>query len=110
MKKAEAVNFIKALVHLRGAATDEQAIDAQAVYPEWKPECTYAVNDRVLYSKVLYKVLQEHTSQESWTPDAAVSLFTKVLIPDEQLVYNWAQPDSTNPYMLGDKVMHNGQT
>ena len=80
------------------------------LYPTWKVETNYSVDDRVLYNGVLYKVLQEHTSQADWTPNVAPSLFTKVLIPDENVIPEWEQPDSTNPYMTGDKVSHNGKT
>lgn len=45
-----------------------------------------------------------------WTPDVAVSLYARVLIPDENVVSAWIQPDSTNPYMIRDKVSHNGKT
>jgi hypothetical protein len=37
-------------------------------------------------------------------------LFVKVLIPDEGIIPEWEQPDSTNPYMAGDKVTYNGKT
>jgi hypothetical protein len=110
MTRGKAKEFISSLVNLRGAVTDEQALDAIAVYPEWKEAVVYAINERVLYNKILYKVLQEHTSQLDWTPDVSNSLFTKVLIPDETVVPEWVQPDSTNSYMIGDKVTHNGQT
>lgn len=110
MTKGKAKEFISSLVNLRGAATDEQALDAPAVYPEWKETVAYAIDERVLYNKILYKVLQEHTAQPDWTPDVSNSLFAKVLIPDESVVPEWVQPDSTNSYMIGDKVTHNGQT
>ena len=108
MTRQEAIQFIKSLVNLRTSATDEQAVDAPAVYPEWKEEVAYAVNDRVLYNDILYKVLTAHTSQADWTPDVSASLFAKVLIPDENEIPAWGQPDSTNAYMIGDKVSHNG--
>ena len=38
------------------------------------------------------------------------SLFAEVLIPDSSTVPEWEQPDSTNPYVKGDKVTHNGKT
>ena len=38
------------------------------------------------------------------------SLFTKVLIPDENIILEWVQHDSTNTYKIGDKVVHNGKT
>ena len=110
MTRAEAKAFIDALVKLRGLATDEQALAAPAVYPSWKEEVEYALGERVLYNDVLYKVITAHTSQATWTPDVAASLFAKVLIPDDEKIYPWEQPESTNPYMTGDKVTHNGKT
>jgi len=68
------------------------------------------VDARVKYAGVLYRCLTAHTSQATWTPDAAPSLWTKVLIPDENVIPEWEQPDSTNPYMKGDVVTHNGVT
>ena len=31
-----------------------------------------------------------------------------ILIPDESVIPDWEQPDSTNPYKKGDKVRFNG--
>lgn len=110
MTKSEAKAFISALVTLREKATDEQALAVLALYPAWRSGVDYAVGIRVLYNGILYKVLTAHTSQDDWTPDAAPSLFAKVLIPDETVIPEWEQPDSTNPYSAGDKVTHNGKT
>ena len=33
-----------------------------------------------------------------------------MLIPDPEVIPEWEQPGSTNPYMIGDKVRHNGKT
>lgn len=88
--------------------TDEEAVDAVNLYPSWKNNHEYnEVGERVRYDGVLYKVLQAHTSQLAWIPPSAPSLFAKVLIPDENEIPEWEQPDSTNPYMTGDKVSHN---
>lgn len=106
--KARAV--VDALVKLRGLATDEQACEVAVLYPEWKEDIAYEVGERILYGDVLYKVLIAHTSQATWTPDVSASLFAKVLIPDENVIPAWEQPDSTNPYMIGDKVAHDGKT
>ena len=110
MTKSEAKAFISALVTLREKATDEQALAVTALYPAWRSSVNYAAGIRVLYNGILYKVLTAHTSQDDWTPDAAPSLFAKVLIPDETVIPEWEQPDSTNPYSAGDKVTHNGKT
>lgn len=110
MTKSEAKAFISALVTLREAVTDEQALAVPALYPTWRSGVNYAAGIRVLYNGTLYKVLTAHTAQDDWTPDAAPSLFAKVLIPDETVIPEWEQPDSTNPYSAGDKVTHNGKT
>ena len=89
---------------------DSDALNAVELYPEWKPDTSYDVDQRLRYGGVLYRVLQDHTSQNDWTPDVAPSLFSQVLIPDPDAIPEWVQPDSTNPYMLGDKVTHNGKT
>lgn len=110
MTREEAKAFINSLVKLRGLATDEMSLQVPNLYPEWRSEEEYEVGDRVLYNDVLYKVLQAHISQETWTPDASASLFAKVLIPDSETIYPWEQPDSTNTYSKDDKVTHNGRT
>jgi len=90
---------------------DEDALEAKELYPQWSGNgINYKVNDRIRYEGVLYKVLLAHTSQEGWTPDISPSLFAKVLIPDENTIPEWEQPDSTNAYQIGDKVTHNGKT
>ena len=110
MTLEEAKAIIDALVTLRNSATDEQALKASALYPKWKVGTDYQKDERVLYNDILYKVLADHTSQADWTPDAASSLFAKVLIPDKNVIPEWEQPESTNPYGKGDKVTHNGKT
>ena len=109
MTKEEAKSFIESFVKLRNLATDEMSLEVPNLYPTWKPEVVYVANERVLYEGVLYKILQDHVSQDDWTPDVASSLFAKVLIPDENVIPEWEQPDSTNAYMTGDKVSYNGK-
>lgn len=92
------------------ALTDEQADKFTELYPEWKVAKTYEVGDRVKYNNVLYKSITKHISQEDWTPDVSVSLWTKVISSINDEIVTWVQPDSTNPYMTGDKVTHNGKT
>lgn len=110
MTRNEAKLFIEAFVKLRNLATDEMSLEVPNLYPIWKVNTNYTTGDRVLYNDTLYKVLQYHTSQETWKPTDAPSLFSKVLIPVSDVIPAWVQPDSTNAYMKGDKVEHNGKT
>ena len=79
-------------------------------YPEWAAGQAYTAGYKVQYGGKLWRCLQAHTSQTGWEPENAASLWAKVLIPDETVVPEWEQPGSTNPYMAGDKVAHNGKT
>ena len=90
---------------------DTTALEIMMFYDEWMPDTKYAQNEYLLYKNVLYKSLSEHTSQKDWKPDITPSLYTKVLVdPTCETIFEWQQPDSTNPYMTGDKVTHNGVT
>ena len=91
--------------------TDAEAITATCLHPKWNGNSVqYTAGQRVQDDGILYTVLQAHTSQPDWKPAAAPSLFAKVLIPDPTVIPEWEQPDSTNPYSKGDKVMHNSKT
>lgn len=89
---------------------DNTALRMLEFYPEWASDTAYSAGYKVQYGGTLYKCLQAHTAQADWTPDASPSLWAKVLIPDPDVIPEWEQPDSTNPYMTGDKVTHNGKT
>ena len=88
--------------------SDEDALEAVDLFPRWTTNVAYKVDDIVKYEEVLYKCLQAHTSQPSWNPVAAASLWAKVLIPDENVIPEWEQPDSTNAYQIGDRVRFEG--
>lgn len=90
---------------------DEDAMTVQSLYPEWSPDSvTYPKNHKVNRNGTLYKCLQAHTSQASWAPEDAPSLWAKVLNPDPEVIPDWEQPGSTNGYAKGDKTKHNGKT
>ena len=64
------------------AVDDATALRMVAYYPEWTAGTAYAAGDRLVYNGDLYKVLQAHTSQETWLPGAGTeSLYTRI---DEQ--------------------------
>lgn len=90
--------------------SDYMALQYAELFMAWSDGVAYKVGDRVRYNGTLYKVLQDHISQGDWRPDSTSSLFAKVLIPDPGVVPEWEQPDSTNPYGKGDKVLHGGKT
>lgn len=107
----EAAKIVRATMDKAGAMlTDEQALQVTTLYPMWDATKTYAVGDRVRYAGNLYRCLQPHTAQETWNPADAPSLWAKVMTDPSGEILPWEQPGSTNPYMKGDKVTHNGKT
>ena len=112
MKHERIVKGLRAIGKARNVMTDEQALECVDLYPEWDGNGKeYAVGDRLIFETKLYKCLQSHTSQLTWTPPAAPSLWAEILPgQDGTDIGEWTQPDSTNPYMKGDKVIHNGKT
>lgn len=89
--------------------SDEDAIEAVNLFPNWANNKAYTKDERVKYNDILYKCLISHTAQVNWTPDNSPSLWAKVLIPDENVISEWEQPDSTNAYSVGDHVMFEGE-
>lgn len=85
------------------------ALEGKELFPEWQTGTSYEQDYKVRHAGILYACLQAHTSQDDWTPDQAVSLWARVLIPDPEVIPDWEQPDSTNAYMRGDKVRFDGK-
>ena len=110
MTVTEQAHEIRAALDAAGAVlTDDQAVEAAAIYPVWAQQTEYDENSRVRYAGNLYKCLLAHTSQAGWTPDAAPSLWGRINDPAQEWP-QWRQPlGSTDAYTKGAKVSHNGK-
>ena len=101
---------LRQMLHKASASlADDDALEAIELFPVWQTSTNYAAGDRVRYGGVLYRCLQGHEAQDTWTPADAPSLWARVLIPDPGEIPEWEQPDSTNPYMKGDRVRFAGK-
>ncbi len=69
-------------MQVRGAADDATALACSVLYPSWKSDIEYTKDDRVRHGGVLYKCIQSHTSQDTWTPDATPALWAAVSLAD----------------------------
>ena len=85
---------------------DADALQAVELFPHWSATDEYFTGDRVCYESTLYKCLQDHTAQPTWTPTDSPSLWVRV--DDPSIEYpEWIQPTgSTDAYRLGAKVSH----
>lgn len=85
--------------------SDEVALEAKELFPNWKPDTTYERGIRVRYDGDLYRCEQTHTSQAIYTPDMVKALWTVVAEPGEIPV--WVQPTGAqDAYRLNDKVYY----
>lgn len=110
MTAEQARQLRKLLENQTATMTDEQILKFPDFTEKWRSGQKYATGKRLEHNGIIYKVLVTHTSQADWTPPNAPSLFAKVLIPDQNIIPEWEQPDSTNGYSKEDKVTHNGKT
>ena len=56
---------------------DDIALEGMTLFPLWTSGINYKVGERVRFENSLYKVLENHTSLETWTPDIATSFYAK---------------------------------
>lgn len=85
------------------AVDDATALRMVAYYPAWTAGTAYAAGDRLVYNGDLYKVLQAHTSQDTWLPGAGTeSLYARI---DEQ--HDGSKYDPI-PYS-GNMALENGK-
>lgn len=90
--------------------SDSEALEGIELFPSWKTDTDYILDDRVKYNGELYKMIQPtHHSQDNWTPDVAVSIWVKVDDPSIEWP-EWRQPTGAHDaYKNGAKVSHNGK-
>lgn len=107
MTREKLTAIINALIKMRDAATDETALEAVDIYPAWRTDTAYTVDERIAYNGLLYRCVQAHTSQAGWSPDLTPALWTRVSVEEWP---EWVQPTGAqDAYMAGDKVSHNGK-
>ena len=92
----------------------EDIADLVGLYDPWTVDEAVAVGDIRSYEGKLYKVVQAHTTQADWTPDATPALWTEIAPPEtedgEEIVPDFVQPTGAHDaYNAGDKVLFEGK-
>lgn len=86
---------------------DEDALQAVELFQQWVVGHAYAVDERLQYHGVLYRVVQAHTAQADWTPDMTPALFVVVSLDEWP---EFVQPTGAHDaYNKGDKVTFEGK-
>lgn len=102
-----AISFVK--LSENGLIDPVTAGEHKEMFKEWSPKVHYLANQYCLYKDILYIVRKEHTSQEDWTPDIAISEYKVAADPAEEYP-KWSQPLAAgDEYDLNAKVTHNNK-
>ena len=99
---------LRSLIEMMAESLDDETAEQNPnVFAEWEIGKEYTKDYKFRYQNVVYKVLQDHTSQADWTPDVAVSLYVRVHNVDPTVYEPWVQPTgSHDAYEKGAKVSH----
>lgn len=92
----------------------DMILEIPSVFPAYAVGVKYKTKDLFSYGvnevgdPQLYQVLQDHTSTEEWTPDAATGLYKAVGVTEDGYA-EWVQPlGASDAYNTGDIVSYNG--
>ncbi|MCL2519165.1 MAG: hypothetical protein FWF15_11435 [Oscillospiraceae bacterium] len=110
-----AAELRRAVQYAIGDVEDESLMmEFASVYEKWETGKQYAAGKIIKYGvnqwgeTQLWKVISPHTSQQSWAPDTAVSLYYRIGFTDSGIPI-WTQPNGAHDaYDKGDKVEHKG--
>lgn len=115
MDKRQAAEQLRRALQLFAATlSEEQALEIATVYPVWEAGRAYAAGDILSHGTnstgdpQLYRVVQAHTSQADWLPEATPALYDAFGL-DESGYPVWSQPSGAHDaYNTGDIVNYNG--
>lgn len=78
MKRNEAIYLRSVMEQAAQSLDDATALTAVRLYPEWATDTHYPKGHKVQRSGKLWRVIQEHTSQNGWEPENAASLWEQI--------------------------------
>lgn len=115
MNKLQAAEQLRRAIQMfANSLDDEKAMEVSTIFDPWVSGKAYVTDEYVTYGvnsvgdPQLYKVVQNHTSQDDWTPDVSASLFSPIGLDDSGYPV-WSQPTGAHDaYNTGDIVNYNG--
>lgn len=104
----------RALQMFAQTLSNEQALEVATIFPKYIIGKTYKEGEIFTYGvngvgdPQLYKVVQDHTSQEDWVPSENPALYTPIGL-NESGYPIWSKPTGAHDaYNTGDIVEYNG--
>lgn len=100
-----ALGLLLRLAVADGRLTDAELLSIQPALEGrlWQPSIEVKVGDVYTFGAFLWRCLQDHTTQGTWTPDLTPALWRKVEIISENTVRVWA---AGIDYCVGDEVAY----
>ena len=88
--------------------SEEELLGMINLYDNYQVGKSYRVDDIFKYEGKLYKVIQDHTSQEDWIPSELPALYLNMT--PENVIPEWVQPTGAHDaYNTGDRVIFEGE-
>lgn len=113
LEQIEANKVVQAIAFV--ALAENGQIDAETasahkdMFEDWKPGIAYKTGQIRKHNDVLYRIVQDHTSQEDWLPSNASTLYDSIII-SESGYEEWEKPTGAhNAYNKGKIVVYNGK-
>ena len=100
--------LISLLVETRKGLPDNKAVLYTDMYPHWQTDISVKVNERYQYDGKLYKVVQEHTTAETWKPDITPALFTVIDVMHAGTLTDPIPASANMEYIKGKYYTQNG--
>ena len=99
-----AIGLLLRLAVADGRVTDSELLRIQPALEGrlWQPGLDVKVGDVYTFGAFLWRCLQDHTTQGTWTPDLVPALWRKVEILSEDAVRIWA---AGIDYIVGDESL-----
>lgn len=114
-KLQTAEQFRRALQLFAASLGEDQAREVATIYPRYAPGTAYTKGQYIIAGEdgngdpLLYRVEQDHNSQEDWHPDSTPSLYTCLSLTAEGYPI-WSPPTGAqDAYNMGDIVSCDGK-
>ena len=93
------------------AFSDEDALSVSELYSDWSSDSvSYEQGDICRYNDSIWRCRSDHTSQTTWNPADAHSLWENIVPPGTIPEWEMTVPGIFDGYDKGQKVTHNGKT
>ena len=114
MNKLQAAEQLRRVMQMYAQTlTDDEALEIATLYPvyvtgkAYKSREMFTFGENAVGDPQLYRVVQDHTSQEDWKPDVTPALYTAIGL-DKEGYPIWSRPTGAHDaYMEGDIVDYN---